>query len=47
MCSTPRRNIKSGKASFSGSLLSNISAEARLNFSHRANAADQRRYQKK
>ncbi|NQZ81176.1 MAG: hypothetical protein HRT52_09195 [Colwellia sp.] len=45
MCSTPRPRGKiTAKTAYSGSLLSNISAEARLNFSSRANMADEQRY---
>lgn len=46
MCSTPRPKTKvKGKAGSSGSLLSNMSAEARNRFAERANVAQERRYQ--
>ena len=46
MCSTPRPKTKvTGKSGTSGSLLSTLSAEARSNFSKRANAAQDRRDQ--
>jgi len=47
MCSTPRpRGKVTAKAAYSGSLLSKLSAEARLNFSNRANIADEKRCKK-
>lgn len=46
MCSTPRPRTKvKGKAGTSGSLLSNMSPEARSRFAERANVAQQRRHQ--
>ncbi|PKG86028.1 hypothetical protein CXF85_04455 [Colwellia sp. 75C3] len=46
MCSTPRPKTKvKGKAGTDGSLLSNLSAEARNSFAKRANVAQERRYQ--
>ena len=50
MCSTPRPKTKTktkakGKAGTGGSLLSNLSAEARNSFAERANVAQERRYQ--
>ena len=46
MCSTPRPKTKiTGKSGTSGSLLSNLSTEARNTFAERANAAQERRDQ--
>tara|TARA_R110001583_G_C5423190_1_gene388066 strand:- start:129 stop:503 length:375 start_codon:yes stop_codon:yes gene_type:complete len=46
MCSTPRpRTVVKGKAGTSGSLLSNMSPEARSRFAQRANVAEERRHQ--
>jgi len=46
MCSTPRPKIKvTGKSGTCGSLLSNLSAEARNTFAERANVAQERRDQ--
>lgn len=46
MCSTPRpRTAVKGKAGISGSLLSNMSPEARSRFAERANVAQERRHQ--
>ena len=48
MCSSPRPKTKvKGKAGISGSLLSNISPEARSRFTERANIAQERRAQLK
>ena len=45
MCSTPRpKGQVKGKSGSSGSILSNVSAEARRSFAQRANIADERRY---
>ena len=46
MCSTPRPKTKvKGKSGASGSLLSNMSPDARSSFAQRANAAQERRDQ--
>lgn len=46
MCSTPRpKTTVKGKAGTSGSLLSNMSPEARNRFAERANVAQERRHQ--
>tara|TARA_R110001583_G_scaffold39134_10_gene125719 strand:- start:30 stop:344 length:315 start_codon:yes stop_codon:yes gene_type:complete len=46
MCSTPRPKKKvKGKASLNGSLLSNMSPEARSRFAERANVAQERRHE--
>ena len=46
MCSTPKPKKRiNGKAARSGSLLSNMSTEARSRFAQRANIAQERRYQ--
>ena len=46
MCCTPRPKTKvKGKAGSSGSLLSNMSSEARNRFAERANVAQERRHQ--
>lgn len=47
MCSTPRpkRSMSSSKRQITGSVLANISSEARANFALRANNADERRQQ--
>lgn len=45
MCSTPRpKRVVKGKAGASGSILSNMSTEARSQFAERANVAQERRY---